>query len=542
MQIQYYPYAFFLFVSSFITLVASWIAWKRTAPGSHALAALLLALTIWSASDATQFLQTTLVAKLFWLKVLILGVAFAPPFFVLFTVKITQNEHWLRTRNLVCLFIIPVITIILSWTDKYHHLIFSSTRIVEKNGFILIELVRGYWYIFNAAFSYLAIVAGLLALVHGSLRASPLFRNQYRILLLGCIIPFSFSLYSQIRFASVNQFDLAPITFGVSGVAFLVAVLRTRFMDLIPVARGRLIENMGDGVLVLDAQHRIVDFNSAMESLLADKPASLLGKSAFEIFSDWVDKSNDIFGDLDTQTEIRIPSAPSRFLDLRVTPLFDSRQQLTGRLMVFRDVTDRKDVEKKLRNANFRLQSQLIEIGILQSQLREQAIRDPLTNLFNRRYLEETLDRELARAARESYPVCIIMLDIDHFKQVNDTYGHEAGDVVLKALADVLMHHSRRGDFCCRYGGEEFVVVMPNIILSVAQHRAESLRDSLNSLRVPYGNHTLSSTFSMGIASSPANGNSRDAILRAADKAMYAAKDAGRDHIRSYDEIEAARR
>jgi diguanylate cyclase (GGDEF)-like protein len=206
-------------------------------------------------------------------------------------------------------------------------------------------------------------------------------------------------------------------------------------------------------------------------------------------------------------------------------------------LIVFRDITQRKVVEQKLRNANRRLQSQLIEIGILQSQLREQAIRDPLTDLFNRRYLEETLDRELARAARESYPVCIILIDIDHFKQVNDTYGHEAGDLVLKELADLLAQQSRRGDVACRYGGEEFVIVMPNITSGVAVERAEKLRQSLNSLQVAYGRYHISTTYSMGIASYPANGETRDVILRAADRAMYAAKEAGRDHIRSFDEV-----
>ncbi len=485
-----------------------------------------------------QCLQTGLNAKLFWLDAMTIGAASASPLFLLFTLKFTQYERYITPRNLAILFFIPAATVLLSWTNDYHHLVFTSTRLVEKDGYILIELVRGYWFLFNTAFSYLAILVGLFVLANGSLRSGPLFRNQYRILLLGCLIPFALSLYSQVRFASVNGFDLAPVTFGISGVIFLFAVARTRFMDMIPVARTRLIENMRDGVLVLDSQHRVVDFNSAMKVLLAEHASDLLGRSALELFSDWMDHPNDIFGKLDIQTEMRIPSAPSRFLDLRVTPFFDKHQQLTGRLMVFRDVTDRKDVERKLRDANFRLQSQLIEIGLLQSQLREQAIRDPLTNLFNRRYLEETLDRELARAMRETYPVCIIMIDIDHFKQVNDTHGHEAGDLVLKALAEGLVRHSRRGDFACRYGGEEFIVVMPNITSRVAQERAVVLRDSLNSMQVSYGKHSLSATFSMGIASYPANGDSREAILRAADKAMYAAKDAGRDHIRSYDELE----
>jgi diguanylate cyclase (GGDEF)-like protein len=210
---------------------------------------------------------------------------------------------------------------------------------------------------------------------------------------------------------------------------------------------------------------------------------------------------------------------------------------LNGRLMVFRDITEGKLVEKRLRYVNDRLQGQLIEIGLLQSKLREQAIRDPLTNLFNRRYLEETLDRELSRAGREDYPVCVIMIDLDHFKRINDTHGHEAGDLVLKAIADALSEFSRRGDFACRYGGEEFVITMPNITLATAYERAESLRQSLNVLSVPYEYYNLSVTISMGIACYPENGQTREALLRAADQALYAAKEAGRNHILAYDQL-----
>jgi diguanylate cyclase (GGDEF)-like protein len=240
-----------------------------------------------------------------------------------------------------------------------------------------------------------------------------------------------------------------------------------------------------------------------------------------------------------THTEFRIRNAPSRYLEMRVTTLYDKHQRLNGRLMVFRDVTERKQVEKKLRSANDRLQSQLVEIGTLQNELHSQAIRDPLTNLFNRRYLDETFDRELARAAREDYPVCVIMLDIDHFKKVNDTYGHEAGDFILKAMAKTLSERNRRGDFTCRFGGEEFVVVMPNMAMDTAYKRAEDLRIALNSLNIPYGRFNLTITISIGIASYPNNGEDRESVLRAADRAMYAAKQAGRDHILTYDLLES---
>jgi diguanylate cyclase (GGDEF)-like protein/PAS domain S-box-containing protein len=325
--------------------------------------------------------------------------------------------------------------------------------------------------------------------------------------------------------------------FGISGIIYVSAIMRTQFMDLIPIARSHLIENMHDGILVLDVKNRIVDINPAMENFVEGKISAYLGKNAFDVFQPWIEKIDLLPEVAKTRLELKVPKDPSRYLDLQVTPLHDRSQLLNGHLMVFRDITERKLVEKRLRYVNDRLQGQLIEIGLLQSKLREQAIRDPLTNLFNRRYLEETLDRELSRAAREDYPVCIIMIDLDHFKRINDTHGHEAGDLVLKAIAEALSEFSRRGDFACRYGGEEFVIAMPNIHLQTAYERAESLRQSLNLLSIPYEYDNLSVTISMGIACYPENGQTRESLLRAADQALYAAKEAGRNHILAYNQL-----
>src|SRR5215510_15641495 len=196
----------------------------------------------------------------------------------------------------------------------------------------------------------------------------------------------------------------------------------------------------------------------------------------------WTYSLELLMSGIETHTEIKLPQKPSRYVDLRITFLYDENNTLSGRLIVFRDVTDRKMVEKDLRYAMDRLQTQLIEIGTLQSKLREQAIRDVLTNVFNRRYLEETLERELSRAERESYPLCVLMMDLDYFKDTNDTFGHEAGDLVLKTLAETITRQSRHGDFVCRYGGEEFVLVMPNVGLEIARQRAEEFHQTMNAL------------------------------------------------------------
>ena len=145
--------------------------------------------------------------------------------------------------------------------------------------------------------------------------------------------------------------------------------------------------------------------------------------------------------------------------------------------------------------------------------------------------MSETLPRELLRAEREHYQVSVVMMDIDHFKQFNDTYGHEAGDVVLQALAAHLEALTRQGDIVCRYGGEELLVVLPNVPVGIAAERAESWRAAFAAAPVIYQGQLLHVTFSLGVAAFPQHGDTAEAVFRAADAALYRAKAAGRNCV-----------
>ncbi len=168
----------------------------------------------------------------------------------------------------------------------------------------------------------------------------------------------------------------------------------------------------------------------------------------------------------------------------------------------------------------------------LRAELRAQSVRDPLTGLFNRRYLEETLAREIDRARRKELPLAVAMTDLDQFKRLNDSWGHEAGDQVLKRFAELMSSHFRALDVLCRYGGEEFALVFPDCTTEQARLRAEAFLAALRAIVIPYGQAAIRDvTASMGIAGFPHQGATPEALLRSADHALYEAKRAGRDRV-----------
>jgi diguanylate cyclase (GGDEF)-like protein len=168
----------------------------------------------------------------------------------------------------------------------------------------------------------------------------------------------------------------------------------------------------------------------------------------------------------------------------------------------------------------------------LQAKLRDQAIRDGLTGLFNRRYMQESLERELRRAQRRKMPLGVIMLDIDHFKRFNDTFGHAAGDTLLRALGSLLQQHTRGEDIACRYGGEEFTLILLEASPEDTGQRAERLREEASRLSIEHGRQHLGDvTISLGVAIFPEHAADSEGLLKAADAALYRAKEGGRNRV-----------
>lgn len=211
-----------------------------------------------------------------------------------------------------------------------------------------------------------------------------------------------------------------------------------------------------------------------------------------------------------------------------IAPVRSARGEITHFVAIRQDITARVQAEQELRATRDELTRRVKEVEELHVQLREQAIRDPLTGLFNRRYLDETLAREIARAQRSNTPLVIAVFDLDQFKRINDEWGHAVGDKVIQAFGAILIGRSRTDDVACRYGGEEFIVVFVGAPLDVALRRVEEWRLAFAHTRVPTERGDVGTTVSVGLASRLPD-ESSEALFARADAALYEAKRSGRN-------------
>jgi diguanylate cyclase (GGDEF)-like protein/PAS domain S-box-containing protein len=300
----------------------------------------------------------------------------------------------------------------------------------------------------------------------------------------------------------------------------------------------QLFEAESDAILLIEnATGRIIEANAAAARLYGYGVEELRSMTNDQLSAEpdatqRVTQSSPV----DPGNVVVIPMRLQRRRDGTVIPV-----EITGRffelggqgvhIAAVRDISVRMETEHALRDANEQLSHRVEEIEELQATLREQAIRDALSGLFNRRFLEETCTRELARAQREGYPVALAMFDLDLFKRINDTYGHAAGDEVIVALARLLQQQARSSDTACRFGGEEFVLLLPGVDLETAAARVEELRRTFAESAITFGAFRLHASVSAGVAAYPAHGLTTRELIARADEALYAAKRAGRNRV-----------
>lgn len=294
---------------------------------------------------------------------------------------------------------------------------------------------------------------------------------------------------------------------------------RRRFSDL--------LDTVELASVMLDRDGRITYCNDYLLHLSGWQRDDVVGRTWVELFMlpEMAEQGTTAFTQLlgddpdarHHDAEILTRSGERRLVRWSNTVLRSGTGEVIGTASIGDDITERRRADER--------------VLVLQGQLLEQSVRDPLTGLYNRRYLDEAMAREIPRAIRSGRPLSVIICDLDEFKLVNDVHGHLVGDEVLRVFADLLKSTSRASDIVCRYGGEEFLLLLAEMPSETAIARAEQLRSALAALRVPCGSGFVRMSVSCGVASCPQDATTADALIRAADEALYEAKRRGRDQV-----------
>lgn len=506
-------------------LVSTWMVvvtwrWKRV-PGAKPLMVMEIGGGIWTLCyvlDAFDFLQP---APYFWSKLMFAGIVMVPAGFLVWAARFTQRDGWVNKYTIALLFIEPILVNI--WVWFFPFFFFGNVLVTGK---------MGTGFNLHTLYSYFVLMlTGYVMLFIYWLRLPPSYKKQGSLLLLAIALSTGANALTIAVTFPTWRIDLSPIGLVLATLIFTYAQLRHRLFDILPIARHTVVEGMRDGVMVLDTDERIIDINPAAQIILGATVGSSMGKLVSEAVPVWAAIESQVAGQTDTNGEVYIGAKEKLHIDLTMTIMKSKNGQTAGKLVMLRDITHVKKIEGDLRETNKELLRKIEEIEALQQQLRQQAIHDPLTGLYNRRFLEETLGRELAQAHRTQEAMSLAMIDIDRFKSVNDTYGHSVGDLFLIALGDMLEHKIRAGDVACRFGGEEFIVVMPGAPLEVAAKRINEFRQAFGALKIDVAGQSISATFSAGVAGFPLHGTDEKTIIAEADRALYAAKEAGRNRV-----------
>jgi PAS domain S-box-containing protein len=353
MYLQSTLYVLILVVAAAVSAALAFYVWRRRpAPGAMPLALLMLAVAVWSLGYALEVGSTDLSTGLFWAKVEYFGIAPLSVTWLAFALQYTDREKWLTRRNLILSAIVPVITLFLAWTNEFHGLIWSEFGLDTSDMLPGLDLTYGRWFWVNAGYIYLSLLLGSFLLLRTFLRAPHLYRRQAGALLIGMLAPWAGNVLYLSGLSPLPHLDLTPLFFTVSGLALAWGLFRFQLLNIVPVARDAVIESMADGVLVLDAQNRVVDLNPTIQQIIGRSASEIIGQPAVQVLSarsDLVERYRNV---TEAQTEIVLGDGEAqRYYDLRISPLYDRHSRLTGRLIVLRDITERVWAEEELKRA-----------------------------------------------------------------------------------------------------------------------------------------------------------------------------------------------
>ena len=444
-------------------------------------------------------------AAMFWNQVQYIGLPFFPGLWLLVCLLYTERLQKAWVAISAAVFVIPAATFILRLTNAYHGLFYSAVEMKAVGGIYFLLLDKGPWYYVQITYILVILILCAIFYYRKLVSSTHIEKRQFQLLFGASIIPF----------ASVLLIVLDPGSMGIDYTALALppcillinhAVSSYNFLELKVFARERVFAESSDGLVLMDRNYVVKDFNASGVLYFSYFNAEIRHTDLRSILTEQQDLLDSVLARKQSVHVVH-QGEDTRFISFSTQDI-GIEGALGGILLTVEDITVREELTRKLQ---------------------EMAQSDPLTKLSNRRHFVEEAEKAVARALRYNEKLAFLMMDIDEFKRVNDTYGHSLGDTFLTTVARVIQSTFRSTDIVGRIGGEEFAVVMLNTSAEEAFLKAEDVRSLVEGTQVEHGNYTVPVTISIGVAELSAEQGTLDALVASADAAMYKAKQLGRN-------------
>lgn len=481
----------------------------RNAVGGTSFMFLMISITAYSFGYAFEIAAADLKTALFFSHIQYLGIPFVPFFYYVLIWQYLMKTNRMPLLLVIILLSIPVITFIVHLTQSNHNFFYIKPSLVFEGNLSILAFGKGIWYYINNIYTLFIMI---LVIIHSAIRLvkDRKYRLRITVLLIGALFPFAGFLF-YISGLSPKNLDITPIAMALTIPFWSVSIFHYSFFDIVPVARDHIFEHLKDCIIVTDLHDRLIEYNASTRKFFPFIALYKIGTPLKDIISKHRDEVSGIEGVVKGESDLIIVRKGN---DERSFRVFGDTLESTGyfaggKIYILSDVTEQVRLNEKL--------------SLM-------AITDPLTGIFNRRKLIESARSELLRAQRYERNLSLVFFDIDHFKKINDTHGHQAGDFILQKSTEICRNIIREIDIFGRYGGEEFVL----LLLETSPHDAftlsEKIRNAFEDFAYIYNSQLIPVTASFGI-SGLRKGDTLDDLLHRADEALYMAKENGRNMI-----------
>ena len=469
-------------------------------------------ITIYCFASAFGLMATTLGQMKVWTMIQYVGMPFSPPLGLLFIMQYLGMN--LTKKKCITLLTIPFISLIMVATNDFHHLHYRVFEIDPTLGVPFIHQEIGIWYMIHGVYIFACMFIAFFLVLFRWKETAGAYRPQLISLMFGQLVPMLTAFVYLIGWTPPG-IDPVPMVLWVSSLLYLWSIKTSRMFSIMPIAKDAIFNSINDGVMVLDESNQFIEFNQACKSMFPVLNNSMFGMDFDKV---WFDLSGNPFPSelaaaASTQ-EIQLANGNSKRIYQVRTSALKHENNRKGLLLIFTDITELKRLQVKLEH---------------------QAYYDELTQIFNRRAFYQRCVQEFTAAKRVSSPFTMILIDIDHFKSVNDSYGHDVGDQLLKHVVKVCQTQVQEGMTFARYGGEEFVLALKGCTGPEGEAFANQLREAVEQQPLLTTEGIISVTLSCGVAETTKDPEETlYQLLNEADKALYSAKRAGRNQVHFY--------